>query len=89
MVIYAGDFNTERGDLPHRVITELGDFDDNGHLGHVLSYGDARNSYTGPKSRPSTIDFVMHRVQERKKLQVKALRIWNPMEARVKGKDFR
>ncbi len=98
VVVYAGDLNTERGDLPWRVLTQLGRM--NAYEGReeessVASYGDAGNSYSGGegKYRPVMIDHVLHRGRRRRRRglgwKTETARVWKPMPCKVPGRPFR
>jgi hypothetical protein len=89
IVIYAGDFNTESGDLPHRILTKLGKFDDS-RLRFLPTFDDSRNTYrSSPSARPIAIDYVMHKAVKGKKADTVTLAISNPLTARVEGKNIR
>ena len=65
-ILYCGDFNTEPGDLPHRVLTQYYNLKDSqSHLAEKLkTYHAKENSYRscdGEKNpREITIDYVMY-----------------------------
>ena len=89
LIIYAGDFNTESGDLPHRILTRMGGFDDS-RIRFVPTYDDPRNSYkSAPDARPIAIDYVMHRPANGANFATETLEIGNPLAPKVKHREFR
>jgi len=88
VVIYAGDFNTESGDLPHRILTQAGRFDDS-RLKFIPTYDAAGNNYrTSADARPIAIDYIMHKSghnssRSGKRITTETLKIWNPLPAKI------
>ncbi len=84
--IYAGDFNSERGDLPYRLLMILGGFTEEG--GDTPTYAARTSSYGLEKLRPQVLDYVMHRASQEGWATTTA-RVWRPLPQRVPGNEFR
>jgi hypothetical protein len=67
--IYCGDFNTEPGDLPHKILTDLFQLKDSHEVNgsSVLKTHYCKdNTFTEAHiDRPITIDYIMHKTNGR------------------------
>ena len=90
VAVYAGDLNTQCGDLPWKILTVLGDLKDDSSQFQVTSYGAKTNSYTTEGSKAVQIDHVLIKGRRRRGLlwSAQTNSMWNPMPAKIPGKTL-
>ena len=88
--LFCGDFNTESGDLPHQVLTELFQLQDS-HLATPLkTHYLKENSFTESHiERAISIDYILHKPVNWRKSRSKTLSLEIPLKNRIPNLDTR
>lgn len=87
-VIYAGDFNTEQGDLPHQILAKMGGLQDaRGDVSPDPSFNAHWNTYFNPKERTATIDYVL--IGTNLGTKVAKTHCQNPLPSQIPRKNVR